>query len=269
MEVNKNIKYELRNELNYSELIVDTSTPYQENYQLQMIRENSISGFLKVSACRNDNCSRYIYDITGRTTMKRALENGVYGKQDIQEFMKQLLAMIAAGNNYMLDVNCVILDPQFIFMKENDYYFCYYPALDQTLPLSFHGLTEHWVKHIDYDDYASVAFVCGLHKESMKEQYNLIHLMESYTETTQPRVEMLEEDSTVDALDERMHLQGTESLWTQEEQLAEKEESKQKMKNMFRETTIAKYWKEKKKEKWGSWDDLLMEEESLIIDKKK
>lgn len=268
----------IRNELSYSEIIIKSTAPYVEDYQLKMIKENQIEGLLKIAAYEEDNCGKYIYDITGMTTLEKECGKSIIDKKELKRFLNQLINIIYQANNYMLDINCILLSPQYIYCKEGQYYFIYYPPHQNALVRSFHSLTEYWVKVVNYEDYASVAFVCGLHKESMDEQYNLELLLEQYTEAKveEASMSMLQDDVVWNSNAEREVLQREEALWSYPENES-KEGSENdyatprklsRMKNILRETTVAKYWEQKKKERWGEWDDLLSQEESSIIDKR-
>lgn len=272
MEVNKNqetMMGELRNELNCSELVIESNVVFEENYQLQMIQENDLARLLKVHAFEKDNYGQYIYDVTGKLPLDKAFEKKTWDKKLIKKFLKQLMEVIKEGNNYLLNIHCIVLDPRYIFTEGEEFYFCYYPLVDQILSESFHRLTEYWVKNIDYNDYASVAFSCGIHKETMAESYNLDTLIGKYAsvleEEKEPQVEEIMKDAkNWNAMDEREVLQTRNDLWEEEE----KKDSYQKFKDKIMESSIGKYLEQKKKEKWGEWDDLISQEESSIMDKR-
>lgn len=265
----------IRNELNYSELVINSTISYEENYQLKMIKENRITGLLKVAVCDRDNCGEYIYDTSGMSNMKREFDKIVCDKEDIKKFLKQLMNLIISARDYMLDINCIVLDPQYIFCKDNEYYFCYYPPLQQSIISGFHDLTEYWVKVVDYEDYSSVVLICGLHKESMEEHYNLELLLEQYAESEHKQPTELKDAVVWNVTDEREMIQREDGLWknqTQEEIGSSKvrtEEKISKMKNILKETSVGKYWEQKKKERWGEWDDLLSQEESSIMNNRR
>lgn len=265
----------VRNELNYSELVILSKVSYEENYQLKMIKENRITGLLKVAVCDRDNCGEYIYDISGMSNMKREFDKMVCDKEDIKEFLNQLMNLIITAGDYMLDINCIVLDPQYIFCKDDVYYFCYYPQLQQSIISSFHELTEYWVKVVDYDDYSSVVLICGLHKESMEEHYNLELLLEQYAKTENKQLGELKDAVVWNVADEREMIQREDKLWGNEIKAESEaprirtEDTLTKMKNILKETSVGKYWEQKKKERWGEWDDLLSQEESSIMNKRR
>lgn len=302
MEINKEQNKEkdfitgmIRNELNYSNLILESEMQCGESYQLEMIKENDIRGVLKVIECGKDSGSQYIYDVSGKISLQRKYEKLIWDKGTIRDFLQQFMNVITELNHYMLDVNCILLEPQFIFCSGDSYYFCYYPAQQKYLSQSFHEFTEYLVKAIDYSDYQSVIFVCDLHKESMEEQYSLEALIEEYTKPgiLQPEYmgqnnfmesEVEENQAKEEKLAYGVEEKGSEhyrknrkrSRGKREDDLGKNAEEEQGwgdkslgIKSILRETPMKRYWNQKKKEKWGEWDDLLTQEESFIIDKKR
>lgn len=266
------------NELSCSELMISSEVPYQEYYQIRMIQENKLENFLYVTACGRDGGTQYIYDVSGMKSLQSELKRVRCNKLNIELFLKQLLEVIKEANNYMLDINCILLEPEYIFLKNGEYYFCYYPEGDTTLAKSFHQLTEYFVKEIDYGDYPSVMLACGLHKETMEESYHLQELIERH----------MESEAEIPALTrssmhyERERLRKEGELWKEERSSEEKsemsklayvsedsgwEKAKGKVQSVIRETPMKRFWDQKKKEKWGTWDDLLTPEESSIIEK--
>ena len=53
---------------------------------------------------------------------------------------------------YLLDIHCILLNPEYIFYEEEQFYFCYYPPKTSELWKDLHELTEYFVKHADYQD---------------------------------------------------------------------------------------------------------------------
>lgn len=215
-EMGERFKGSIRNQLNYSELIVESKAPYQEDYQIRMIRENSIANIVQVTSCGQDNGTQYIYDVKGMKTLEAEFSKMQCNKLNIELFMKQLLKVIDEMGNYMLNLNCIVLDPNYIFLKDGEYYFCYYPENVESMAVEFHKLTEFFVKTIDYGDYPSVMLACGLHKETMEESYDLREVIEKNT-SNHSDVEKFEDVNIhTRSLEAREQLQRKNTLWINE-----------------------------------------------------
>ena len=48
--------------------------------------------------------------------------------------------------------------------------------------MSYHELTEYFVKKVDYQDLESIQLACMLHKETLKETYDLESILQQYEE---------------------------------------------------------------------------------------
>ena len=272
MGVEMNIKGYIRNELAYSELVLEGVVEnevrvQQEAYQLRMIQENHIPHLLKIKSCISDCEAQYLYDVSQYISMDRQFQGVACSLVQMKEFLNQLLEVLSAMNNYLLDINYLVLHPEYIFYKDKNYYFCYYPLMKDKIGATFHTFTEYLVKNIDYGDYASVVLACGLHKETMKEQYNLLALIAEYTEDENANnINYICEEKT------KLRNQGeqvrvNQDLWSLEEENADIEKEKcleknsieknRKFSEFLSDGPIKKYIEQKKKEKWGVWDDLL------------
>lgn len=246
------------NELGYTELIIREENSYEESYQMTMLRECKIPGLLPVIACGIDDKSEYIYDVSGMQSLWKVHEKMPMDEYTIREFSKQLLEVLEAIKYHMLDVNCVWLNPEYIYKKGNQYYFCYYPLGQQRLGQSFHELSQYFVQHIDYGQVDTVILVCGLHKATMEEDYDLAQL--------------LQENSVIDKEVKTVHEaikakeDNRDALWNESpatiEQVAETP-----LRKLWNKEILSPWYKErekkaaeKKKQTWGDWDALLRKE---------
>ena len=48
--------------------------------------------------------------------------------------------------------------------------------------MSYHELTEYFVRKVDYQDLESIQLACMLHKETLKETYDLESILQQYEE---------------------------------------------------------------------------------------
>lgn len=283
------MKVEMSNELGYTELIIEESQFYNDDYQMVMLKECELEGILPVVAYGEDDISRYIYDVTGMQSLFVLYEHSPMLDIHVKELARQLLQVMKGVKQHMLDVNKLLLDPKYIFRKGENYYFCYYPLYQKEITYSFHLLTEYFVKVIDYDEIDTVRLVGNLHKNTMDDSYELSEVLDrcSDVETTVGKGTAYKEN-------EIRAIPNTKEgdIWAQEiqdvkegaevhtEKLHEKSfkyifPAENQLGGMLRESPISKWWGKKnspsspeqgkikvnkvKKDKWGDWDDLLNE----------
>lgn len=166
-----------KNDLKKAYLILEGGQEEQEDYQIVMLRENEIGGILKTEVRYVDNQSHYHYDITGKTSFKALHEKVNLSWGDMKRLVEDLLQTIQKLRKYMLDANCILLDPEFIFCSQEHFYFCYYPPYKDDVKVAFHHLTEFFVQEVDYKDEEGVRFAYSMHKMTMEENYSIEEIM--------------------------------------------------------------------------------------------
>lgn len=150
---------------------------YEEDYQMPMLRQNHLDGILKVEGCEVDGKARYTYEVSGLVSMKAMYENTCIKKREIEAVITRILEVTETLQRYMLNPNCLVLKPEYIFFKEGRWFFCYFPGMEEDLCKLFHELTEYFVKMLDYDDTEGIFLAYELHKATLQEHYDLELIM--------------------------------------------------------------------------------------------
>ena len=185
-----------KNDLKKAYLILEGKEE-QEDYQIIMLQENNIEGILKTDVRYMDNQSQYHYDISGKTSFKTFHEKINLSYNTMKRLVDNLLQTIQNLRKYMLDANCILLEPEFIFCDDNKFYFCYYPPCQVDAKEAFHQLTEFFVREVNYKDEEGVRFAYTMHKMTMEENYSIEDIMQ----TLVPQPEETAEDVEVTVID--------------------------------------------------------------------
>ncbi len=228
------------NNLKSAYQVVEGEEQENEDYQVAMLRENTVPGLLTMHVRYVDNRSNYYYDISGMQSLKAKYEKEKLKYADIMQLVKALLETMAEAKKYMLDGEKILLDPSYIFHEKKGYYFTYYPSSMLDIQEEFHKLTEFLVREVDYQDREGVHLAYTLHKSTMEDHYSIQKIIENLQEE--------EEGSKVQYV-ERM-----EKIVEEPMVVAEKPDMWEPVKRLL---------ERKKKEKWGHWDDIHIEEELL------
>ncbi len=153
---------------------------YEEDYQMPMLRQNHLEGILEVDGCEVEGRARYTYEISGLVSMKSMYENTCIKKQEIQDIVTRILEVTEILQKYMLNPNCLVLKPEYIFYKDGKWFFCYFPNMKEDLYRLFHELTEYFVRMLDYEDTEGIFLAYELHKATLQEHYDLELIMKEY-----------------------------------------------------------------------------------------
>lgn len=184
----------------------------------------------------------YHYDISGKMSLEAKHEREKLKNADIKQLIQQLLNTIKGIQKYMLEGNGILLDPKYIFCERDRYVFCYYPPNKKEMKEEFHMLTEFFVREVDYRDKEGVYLAYTLHKATMEDNYSIERIMEEI-------VDEKEKEEQIVTYQERMEEQEQQNI-----AIAEKQEFWEPVKNLL---------ERKKREKWGYWDEIHIEEDDL------
>ena len=81
----------------------------------------------------------------------------------------------------MLDPDCLLLGPEYVYVKDGKFGFCYLPVRQKSLYRSFHEMTEFFVRKLDYKDTEGIFLAYLLHRSTLQEDYDLRAIMEEFT----------------------------------------------------------------------------------------
>lgn len=230
-----------KRELNHTYLILELPVIYEEDYQMKMMQANKIEGLLSIAGQGVDGKSQYFYEISGKISMRALYEKAEIQREELESFLMQFRRIANEVQRYLLDVNRILLDPEYIFCEGGQYFFCYLPTNEEDMCLSFHSLTEYFVSRASHKDQDGFLLACELHKATMEENYSLEKIIENLrTAKKKPIVYVKEE--TVQA--------PFEDDWIDYEETGGQvfKESSEKWRK------IRKKRKQKRDDKWGLWD---------------
>lgn len=159
-------------------MIIEVDEIYQEDYQMKMLKDNHIPGLLKVRGQGKEDKSLYRYDVRGKSPMTGTEGHKKWSVEDLQEFIRQLVEVLYEINEYLLDIDCLSLDPAHIYRRGERFYFCYCPAIKGNVREEFHSLAEYFVRETDYEDKAAVRFASDLHRASLEDTCDIEQIFE-------------------------------------------------------------------------------------------
>ena len=245
-----------------SEIIIDSAQPYRENYQMRMLKNNRIPGLLRVSGCGMEGASRYYYHTGHSQSLETYYKNKDIKAEEILKLTRQFLSVMEKMKDYMLEPNYLMLSEKYIFEKDENYFFCFFPENEKTWQVSYHELTEYFVKKVDYQDLESIQLACMLHKETLKETYDLESILQQYEEEAKNRKkkskeEKIREESKREK--DRIEMEENQNIEVQENSYYSKSRENYAVMEEKRYGPIKKFAKRFKSGKRGEWDDLITE----------
>lgn len=239
---------------------IEESVFYKEDYQIRMLKANNLNRVLKMGGRGINEKSYYDYDVSGKISMKAMFERSKINAEDIKMFLRDFKSVVREVETFLLDIHCILVKPEYIFYEEGNYFFCYYPLAKQDLWEEFHGITEYFVKHADYQDQECIRMVFLLHKKTMDENYSLEKLS---AECMQDLQEKHVAESNLDRIDSQ-DVKDREEDFMERDWIKEQELDSSVMResdNLW--APVKNLLNRRRKSKWGDWDGLHIEEEDF------
>jgi hypothetical protein len=254
------MKVKVIKELNRTNLQIETGIFYQEEYQIEMLRRNEILGLLKTECHQINNESHFSYDISNMQSLKKKYEVLELRYQDIYNLIKSLIVTVEEIQSYLLEPESLVLDPNLIYLDNEEWKFLFLPIKRSNLGKTFHELTEYFVKTLDYKEIEGIQFASFLHKETLQENFNLEQIFKKYEANKgEPEVEKTrtqKKESLISEFDrmEDSFIRDTHSSYNNHEIIKEKK-SKFFLFGKGKERSKVRF----SKGRWGDWEDFIID----------
>lgn len=201
-------------------------------------------------------------EIQNSQSLETYYKNKDIRAEEILKLTRQFLSVMEKMKDYMLEPNYLMLSEKYIFEKNENYFFCFFPENEKTWQVSYHELTEYFVRKVDYQDLESIQLVCMLHKETLKETYDLESILQQYEEEAKNREEKSKEEKIREESKrekDRREMEENQNIEVQENSYYNKARENYAVMEEKRYGPIKKFAKRFKSGKWGEWEDLITE----------
>lgn len=208
----------------------------QENeYELHMLEENHIPGFMECVRKNINGRNRYYYEITSRQSLAQICENESLTADSIQILMRCLYQALQQLEPYLLDGNRIVLEPELIYLdiESREAVFCYWPLWKKTIQDSFRMFSSYLLYHLEQSDTEAVLLMYEVNKKVQEKNYALLELLKEKTQSDiysrqqsesylnadtaisnkTAQVKMVQDDLTRESIFQESDVQ---RLWTQE-----------------------------------------------------
>ena len=91
-----------KRDLNSNYMILTEERPAEGNYEIRMLTENRIHGFLPCVKQEHGDRVEYYYEITGRQSMELLYERRKLKHRELRSLLKELLRTLEAAQEYLL-----------------------------------------------------------------------------------------------------------------------------------------------------------------------
>lgn len=146
---------------NDSLMVIKDNNILENDYRINMIVKNNISGLLEATTNYFNGEIEMIYVISSRQNLNDYFIKGKIGYHDIKRIIDSIIQLEKEINRYLLNMDDVILLPEYIFVnKESERIeYCYYTENDKSFLESFREFIQKLIHLTDHSDKKAVKYI--------------------------------------------------------------------------------------------------------------
>lgn len=168
------------NDIRGTFLLIMSEETYYSGHEMKMFENNDIKGFLPVSLIRVNNSISYEYRLMDYENLHNRISGASINIEELKSIFAQITSLVQRAKEYLLDVDSIILSPEYIYYKRDEYYFCYYPSLENAFIQSIRELMEYFLERLDHSRQNDVLIAYNMYQKILKGNFTMESLMEEF-----------------------------------------------------------------------------------------
>lgn len=194
------VRYERNNGVNYA--VIDTKEEWkcEDDYEVKMLMLNTPEYFLHITMNYIDEKNSIYYDISSKQQLSKLFEYGKVTMDDVKSLFDNISRMVRVVDEYMLNLDRVILNPQDIYVSLSDkkYSFMYSPvAGEKDFYDKMRSLFEYILERFDHSvKKSSLVKFYEIYQRILVRDYTPDKLMEFFDDENEGIHIINEEDLT-------------------------------------------------------------------------
>lgn len=175
-----------KRDLNSNYMILTDQKLSEENYEVRMITENRIYGFLSCVRQEHEGNTEYYYEITGWQSMGLLYERKKINCEQLKGLLRELEKILEAAGEYLLNPSHFILKPEYMYLNERaeKLCLCYYPGYEKEIRESFLEWAEYLLGKLDKSDTEGIEFGYDLYQCALEPNFSLLGILQKHKEST-------------------------------------------------------------------------------------
>ena len=184
--INREITY--KRDINKSYMIIPTIP--EDSFDEKLLLKRTIGNLLPVEKCYMASVGQYWYDITGKQALDAYCRIHSVGKEFFENLILKLCQMVELLEWNLVDVNCLVLDPELVFLNvyDEDVYFVAYPFHKGDFTTELHQLLEYLLTKLNHKDSVAVGWAYKLYELSLVEGMSIEELKKEILEERAQKV---------------------------------------------------------------------------------
>lgn len=194
------VRYERNNGVNYAVIDTKEERKCEDDYEVKMLMLNTPEYFLHITMNYIDEKNSIYYDISSKQQLSKLFEYGKVTMEDVKSLFDNISRMVRVVDEYMLNLDRVILNPQDIYVSLSDkkYSFMYSPvAGEKDFYDKMRSLFEYILERFDHSvKKSSLVKFYEIYQRILVRDYTPDKLMEFFDDENEGIHIINEEDLT-------------------------------------------------------------------------
>ena len=188
----------------YDESVVhaqNESWDYYLSVEYEILKRNELKTLVSAQLREKDEEKSLLFDITGKRPLKRQGKERAFSQKECEKILQNMSNMIQEVEDYMLDLNCIELRPEYIYEdSKGEIQWIYFPQTsleseiksnlqdrelqnkNEDLQKRMEALFAWMLPQIDYEDTDAVQFMYRFYNKVRKLGFSK-ELLETYIQT--------------------------------------------------------------------------------------
>lgn len=172
--INREVIYDRNLTGSYMKIPVSIGHEFDE----KMMLRRKLPGLLSVERCNIDGAGQYWYNISGKQSLDTFCRIQSIGVDFVERIIISICSEIEILERNLLDQNCLLLDPEQIFIsnQNQEVIFAVYPGHHESLAVGFQQLMEYLLTKIDHEDSEAVRAGYMIYEKTLDEAYSIMDI---------------------------------------------------------------------------------------------
>ncbi len=174
------------------------------NFDEKIILSKAISGVIPVKKHFVENIGQYWYDISGKQALDSYCNVNTMDASLVERLMIQILNLLEELEWNLIDVDCLCLRSELIFMNvvEMEFFFTLYPSTEQNIFQKLQEFMEYILTKLDHSDTEGVYKAYRMYEYILKDDYTISDLRNLVLEgrTEENVIEKKEKQEVIDEI---------------------------------------------------------------------
>ncbi len=191
-------------ESNYMILFCDEEKVY-DFFQVKMLEENKINGFLDCKIRFEDEEEKFFYEISMKQSLGKIYEKARMNYDALSHILSGIATAVHSAKEYLLDEEHLVLHQDYIYIntETKKLYLCFFPKQRIMPQTAFAELAEYFLEHVDDKDEKAVILAYHFFRKVHEENFSICTVMQDFITTipdkmTLKKNEIVEETSAED-----------------------------------------------------------------------